>query len=165
MPSQYSLRIADNLVTAPQYLIEMGFEQPLYLTSGPDLTWDGHDWKAAPIGVSGIDLDVTAQQNVSLEIANHDRVFGALVMSENAHGQPVKIWLTYREPLFEPMLLADGQMDGAVIGEFVRINVISRSTAYGTTPRIVCAPPLFNHLPAPGSIIELGTVKITIESR
>ena len=56
-------------------------------------------------------------------------------------------------------------MDGAQIGEQVSINVIGKTTAYGPTPRIMCGPPLMNHLPQAGKVITTGNVTITLESR
>jgi len=165
MPSQNLLRPVGGVVTNPYYLVELQFAPILYLSSGPDITWDGHDWKAAPVRVSSIDMDMLGQQDLSLSIANHDRTFGAFLLQEKAQERVVRVWLTYDDPGFKPMLLADGFMDGAAVGEFVQIKVISRSTAYGTTPRIICSPPLFNHLPAPGSTLTAGSTTITIEDR
>ena len=156
--------VSDPLVT-PFYLVELGFTPTLYLSSGPTITWDGHTWVAAPLEVSQINLDITAEQTTSLRIANHDRSIGAILLNESAQDKPVKIWLNYDDPAFTPVLMSEGQMDGAQIGEFIELAVISRSTAYGSTPRIICSPPLFNHLPPPGTVIKHGTRQITIEVR
>jgi hypothetical protein len=102
-----------------------------------------------------------------LAFANHDRTLGALVLSQVAQDRSVKVWETYEENgvALSPVLFADGVMDGADIGEQVTISVISKSTAYGTTPRILCGPPLMNHLPASGTVLKTGSVTITIRSR
>ena len=146
-------------------MVELGFTPVLYLSSGPTITWDGHTWEAASMEVSQINLDITAEQATSLRIANHDCTIGAILLNELAQDKPVKIWLNYADPAFVPLLMSEGFMDGAQIGEFIELAVISRSTAYGSTPRIICSPPLFNHLPPPGTVIKHGTRKITIEVR
>jgi hypothetical protein len=153
-------------VTEPIYLIELGFSPVLYLSSSKDLLWNGQYWKSAPVEVSTIDHTAVGGQAVSLSFANHDRTFGALVLSQVAQDRLVKVWEAYDNAgTLNPVLFADGVMDGAEIGEQVTLNVISKSTAYGSTPRILCGPPLMNHLPPSGTVLKAGSVTITIRSR
>lgn len=154
------------VITEPIYLIELSFNPALYLSNSKDLLWNGQYWKSAPVEVSTIDHTAVGGQSVSLSFANHDRTFGALVLSQVAQDRSVKVWEAYDDGgTLSPVLFADGVMDGADIGEQVTLNVISKSTAYGTTPRILCGPPLMNHLPASGTVLKSGNVTITIRSR
>ena len=152
--------------TEPIYLIELGFTPTLYLSNSQDILWDGKYWMSAPVEVSSIDNDAVGGQSVSLRLNNHDRTFGALVLSQVAQDRTAKIWATYDDPSTSPpVLFADGVMDGAQVGASVDISIISKSTAYGTTPRILCGPPLMNHLPVSGTVIKIGSAEITIRSR
>lgn len=160
------LASTQDVVTEPIYLVELGFDPIWRITNAQDLNWDGHDWVSAPLHVSSIDNDAVGGQTVSIEINNHDRVPGALVLSQVAQDRPARVWLAYKDiATSTPLLIADGMMDGASVGEKVQINIISRSTAYGTTPRILCAPPLMNHLPKPGTVLKTGNVSIVLRSR
>ena len=153
-------------ITEPIYLIELGFSPVLHLSNSKDLLWNGQYWRSAPVEVSTIEHTAVGGQSVSLSFANHDRTFGALVLSQVAQDRSAKIWEAYdNSGTLSPILFADGVMDGADIGEQVTINIISKSTAYGTTPRILCGPPLMNHLPASGTVLTAGSVTITIRSR
>lgn len=157
---------AEDAVTKPIYLVELGFDPILRFSSGPDIVWDNVYWEKAPIQVGSIDNDAVGGQSVTLRIANHDRKIGAFVLSQVAQDRLVKVWFTYEiVDNLRPILFAKGVMDGAKIGEFVDISVISESTVYGSTPRIICGPPLMNHLPESGTVIKTGNVTIKIESR
>ena len=151
-------------LTDPTYLVELGFDPPLYLSTGQSVQWDGHHWEQAPLSVSTITSDATGSQSISLSIGNQDRAYGALVLSQRAKDRYVKCWIAYAAG-GDPVLFADGIMDGASVGEEVQIGVIGRSTSYGSVPRIICAPPLMNHLPPSGTVIRFGTVRYTINSR
>lgn len=153
-------------ITRPVYLIELGFTPPLYLSNAGNIQWDGHYWQSASIDVGQIDNDAVGGQTVSIRIANHDRIIGALVLSQIAQDRDVRIWAGYDDlTQSPPILFAEGVMDGASVGEYVDIAIISKSTAYGSTPRILCGPPLFNHLPQSGTTLKAGHVTITLRSR
>jgi len=153
------------VVTQPIYLIELGFDPAVRISTSRELVWDGFYWRAAPVTVSSIDNTSLGGQQATLRFANQDRVWGALVLSQVAQDRPVKIWLTYYDAAAEPILYCDGMMDGAAVGADVTLNVIARSTAYGSTPRLLCGPPFMNHLPPAGTELKAGNVTITLTPR
>ena len=158
--------LLDDVITEPRYLVFLDFDIPLYLTNGPGMTWDGHDWMPAPITVGAIDMDAAGSMRLSVSLSNLDRTYGAVVGRDVAQDRAVKIWLTYKDgAVFAPTLFAAGVMDGATIGPTVNISVISRSAAYGSSPRVICAPPVFNHMPPPGTVLVSGNVRFILEAR
>lgn len=169
MPTQLAGGISGKLheaVTAPVYLVELGFDPVLRLSNADDVVWDGKLWKAAPVRVSTISNTALGGQRVSLTLNNLDRAFGALVLAQGTKEREARVWLAYADPgVTTPRLMADGFMDGASVGPEVNISIVARSTVYGTTPRIICAPPLMNHLPQAGTVIKTGNTTITLRSR
>ena len=161
-----NLADALEVVTKPIYLVELGFSPVVRISTAGSIVWNGFHWQAAPVTVSSIDNTSLGGQQATLRFANQDRVWGALVLSQVAQDRPVKIWLAYRDlSMSDPMLFCDGMMDGASVGEAVVLNVIARSTAYGSTPRLLCGPPLMNHLPPAGTELKAGSVTIKLEPR
>lgn len=155
-------------VTRPVYLVELGFRLPMHLSSGVDGDWDGKDWLSAPVTVSELVTDATGNAALTLTFANHDLIYGALILSEPVDDIPIKVWITYLEvndDFAEPILLMDGFKDGAEIGASVNLHVVSRTTRYGTSPRVICAPPLMNHLPTSGTVLMSGNVRYEINTR
>jgi hypothetical protein len=153
-------------LTEPTYLIELGFDPRLYFTNGKSETWNGHNWTEGPISISGLSTDATGALSMTVTMLNHDLTFGALVLGQGARDRSVRVWIAPTDPAVEPpVMLADGMMDGGTVGEKVSINVIGRSTYFGSSPRLICAPPLFNHLPADGTVLTWGSVTYKLEAR
>lgn len=153
-------------VTSPLYLVELQFTTPVYLSSGEQYTWDGKVWKSAPIEIGSINTSPSGDQSTSMRLANHDRVYGALMMQHRLERVPVRIWLVdVEDTQYPPELMIAGVLDGAQIGDSVQASVIAHTVEYGGSPRIICAPPLMNHLPKPGTELSWGTVKYVINSR
>lgn len=152
------------VLTKPIYLVEIRFDPVVRISNAKDTLWNGYHWMAAPIEIGSIDNDALGGQTVSMRVNNADRAFGAMVLSQGVQDRPIKIWLTY-DPLTAPILFVDGVMDSAGVGQYVDVNIISRSTFYGSTPRILCGPPLMNHLPPDGTVLKTGNVSYTIRSR
>lgn len=155
------------IVTVPVYLIYLGFSTPLSISSGPAIDWNGTAYSPMAVQVSEIASEVTGSQNINLQFSNENRQLGAIVLNEAARDKPVKIWLTYYRDgtKTEPILMAEGVMDGAEIKERVTISVISKSLWYGSSPRLVCRPPVYNNLPVSGSVLTWGNVTYKIVSR
>jgi hypothetical protein len=115
-----------------------------------------------------METDVLGRVSASISMSNLDRVLGTVVLQQNAKDHDIKIYVHYPSGSagsVDPMLLVEGIMDGASVSERVFINVISRSAYFGSSPRIVCAPPVFNHLPPTGTVLNWGSVTLTLERR
>jgi hypothetical protein len=134
------------------YLIELGFSQPLRLSTREQLTWAGQVWQR-----TGARLGSIQAEQAEIDLANHDYAAGALVLTEGVKDKPVVIyqlsgpgpWATDdAEELFR------GVMDDVPqITERVRIRCTRQSISTTTSPRDVVAPPICNHLVPPGTTI------------
>lgn len=155
-------------LTRPVYLVELGFAPTVYMSSGAEVSWGGYVWQNLGVDVSSLQTDTVGRSSATLSVSNLDRTFGSLVLSQAAKDRTAKIYVYYPEGsagAIDPRLIVDGVMDGASVGQRVDINVISRASYFGSTPRIVCAPPTFNHLPPAGTVLNWGGVTLTLERR
>lgn len=150
-------------ITRPSYLIELGFTPTFYLSTSETTIWNSITWTEAPIRVGQVSTDAKGDQAVSVTIANHDRVIGSIVLKQVARDKIVKIWA--RQGDDTPVLIVDGIMDGAKVGEFVDLSIISRSAYYGSSPRYRCFSPIFNHLPQEGVKITWGSSTVDLGPR
>ena len=158
----------DDQLTRPVYLVELGFSPAVRMSSGAEVTWGGYVWQDLGVDVSSLSTDTVGRASASLSVSNLDRTLGVLVLSQAAKDRVAKIYAYYPEGsagVIAPRLLVDGVMDGASVGQRVDISVISRASYFGSTPRIVCAPPTFNHLPPAGTTLAWGGATLTLERR
>lgn len=157
--------VAD-VVTRPTYLVELGFAPPIRLSTGPTVSWGGYSWFAAPVDVGSVDINSHGDLQVSVSLNNLDRTYGVLVLNQGTRGRSCRIWGLYGDPATNaPILFAEGVMDGARVEDTVDLNIVGQSSLYGGTPRVLCLPPLFNHMPPDGTEIRWGATLITITSR
>lgn len=162
--STSELAILDADVTRPRWFVRMGFETVVRLTTAETITW-------AAQGGSFVnaDMEVALSENPTLTIFNALGDFGVTVLTDGTAGRSLKIWQAYKASgesstlagYAEPVLLFDGQMAEAEIGEFVTI----RSKQWGSlfTPRHYVQAPAFNHLPKRGDVIEMPNQKVILE--
>ena len=69
------------LVTQPGYLVEIGFETPLRLSSRGDVAVLGNDWTAWDVRVAGMAHDgARPATSGSLTLGDHDQSITALVL-------------------------------------------------------------------------------------
>ena len=152
-------------ITRPVFLVRLDFSPPVYLSSAARIQWGGYTWEPYGVSVGRIALDSMGQADVAMRISNLDRTFGVLVLNQAPKDRTAKVYIHYPDGPIDPLELVDGVMDGARIGEYVDITVISRSTYYGMSPRVRCAPPTFNHMPPVGTVLRWGNTSIQLERR
>jgi hypothetical protein len=166
MSRNISPALLASTLTEPTYLVELGFDPPLYFTNGKTETWNEHTWEEAPLSISALSVEAAGSLSLTVTVLNHDLTFGALVLGQGTKDRTARVWLAPTDPGVEPpIMMADGFMDGASIGSRVSINVIGRTMYYGSSPRMLCGPPIFNHLPADGTVLTWGNVTYTLGSR
>lgn len=144
-------------VTEPRYLLEMGFDTTVRYTSGQSISAMGYLWSEASFDVRLSDTPVLRLFNVLAEI-------GAFVLNQGTAGRSLKIYQYHRlssGAYTDPILLFDGEMGEATITDVVTIR--GRRFPPHYTPRTYVAPPVFNHLPRRGTVIEMPGQKITLE--
>lgn len=143
----------------PVYFVEIGFSTTIYLSSGREVTWAGHTWDEGGVRVLGVG------EQASLQLPNQDSVYSAIILGEGIRDCTAKIWACYTvSPASDdPALIFDGYLSSAstIDRDKVILECRSEATRELHVPNLVCAPPLMNHLTAPGTII--GT--LTLEPR
>jgi hypothetical protein len=151
-------------ITAPIYLVRMGFNVPIRITTGATISW------TAGGGVfSEASMDVQLGDQPELSIFNENIALGVSVLTDGTAGRELKIWEAYRASgagsslagYTEPLLVFSGEMGPAeIVGQVV---IRGRRHAVQYSPRRYVAPPLFNHLPQAGTVIEMPGQKIVLE--
>lgn len=163
---QNAASLSDTL-TAPIYLVKLNFSIPFYLSSGPEVSWDGATWQEEGIVVRRVEVDTLGRAAISLAISNLDRIMGQLVLGQPTKDRFVQVYAYYPSGsagAIDPIFLVDGVIDGASVGEVVSFRVISKSAWFGSTPRLICGPPTFNHLPPDGTILRWGYNELILKS-
>ena len=137
--------LLDDSITRPLVICEFGFATPLRLSSRETLTWNSNSYSAASI----------AYNNGKLRLFNSDS-YSSTFISEGTAGISCKIYQLYGESPFvtaDADLIFDGELGGAVIGEYIDIKLIDSPVLFA--PRLYPAAPTFNHIPPDGT--ELTT--------
>jgi hypothetical protein len=143
-------------ITRPLYLVKMGFNTPVRLSSRETQTWDGFTWLEAGI-------EVTISESPTLKIFNENTLFGQAVLSDGTAGRSVEIYQAYglSSGYTTPVLKFIGEMGQATIGEQVLIKC--KRSAPNRTPRHSASPPTFMHLPKSGTRIETPKQTVVLE--
>lgn len=143
-------------ITRPYYLVYLGFETPVRLSTSIAIAWDGHTWNESP-------LKVSLSSEPSVEIFNESTLIGQVVLTEGTTGRAVKIWQGYRNDSAHPnpIMVFSGEMGQATIGETVVIRC--KQHAPLRTPRHYVVPPLANHVPPSGTRFETPKQVIILE--
>lgn len=136
-------------VTQPIYLVLLGFDTPVRLSSRGVVDYDSATWLEASFELS----------DDTLRIFNESAQIGQIVLTEGTAGRSVKVYQFYDAA--DVLLQFDGEMGEARIGEFVDITLKRRPP--NRTPRDFVNEPVFSHLPAPGTRIVTPKQTIVIE--
>lgn len=146
--------------TAPFYLVELVFQSTtLRLSTGRDVSWRGYDWLATGVAVTEL-TPLEGGMEGRLSLPNADLGASALVLAEDIHDRPCRIWILYGDGPYgadDAVLLFDGAVDGMEIPPgSLRVELALQSRDAGTAfaPRIFCAPPLCHHAPPVGTVID-----------
>ncbi len=154
-------------VARPLYLLELGFSAVEHLSTRDDVTWNGQTWAANGVSVGRI-TPATADgaQTAEIILPNDSYAYSAIVLGEGVEGKSLRIWKLYGEPPFaseDAVQVFDGVMDVARMGHQVRITANSAGRNNEQVPHLVFAPPVFNHLPVPGTIVWWRGEKVILE--
>jgi hypothetical protein len=129
-------------ITHPGFLLEIGFDSPLRISSRGLKTWDGKTWKpmsfldskttAAVIGTFEERGESTMEGQVQINTTN--REFSIQCRVEKVVGREIRIWILDGDdpdPAFEdPLLVFDGLVRSAELGNY------SYATLSVTTQRL-----------------------------
>lgn len=149
-------------VTAPLYLVEMGFSTTARYSSRETVTWNSHSWLTAG-------MEVTFNAGIpQVSFFNENTTFGQIVLADGTAGRTIKVWQCHEYSggtgptgYTGPVLIFDGEMSDATIGDRVRINC--KQNAPLRTPRHVIGASICNHLPPPGTRFSTPSGIIILE--
>lgn len=143
-------------ITRPYFLVYMGFQSPVRLSTGLSLAWDGYTWL-------GAGLEISLSDSPTLRVFNETALFGQVVLVDGTAGRVVKIWQGYANDAAHPnpILIFDGEMGAASIAETVIINCKRHGPK--RTPRHFAVPPYVNHVPPDGTRFETPKEVIILE--
>jgi hypothetical protein len=152
-------------VTAPFFLIEIGFSSTLRLSTRGSVLYGGYTWTGGT--ASMVDLHGLAGGALEGEISigNTDSAIAAIVLGQSLRDVPVTIWLLYgAEPYAAGAALQvfTGVLDGATLTPTrVSLRIVSagRRSLYG--PRLYCQFPM---MPPPNTTITWGGQKYILKA-
>lgn len=133
----------DSTVTTPTYLVELGFDSVIRLSTRGEVNYDGELWLDAS-------MDLSLGASPSLQVFNEQTQLGQIVLTEGTAGRSARVFQYYDDA--EVILRFDGEMGESEIRE--RISIDMKHRPPNRTPRDYVNEPTFSHLPAPGTRIE-----------
>jgi hypothetical protein len=146
-------------ITDPVYLFKIDFGTGyVYATSREAIVYDLDNYSATGAEMKRID-----SKRVSFTLPNFDRSISALAFAGQIQGNECLIYLHY-----------DGETVGRFVGlldapscggdyNYVTITAVDTYATVSRWPHERMTKPVFNHLPAPNTIISLGNTDITLE--
>lgn len=142
--------------TSPLYLLELGFDPVVRLSSRETLAASGESWLSA-------DFSIDWGADPRLMIFNENGQLGQVVLVQGTAGRTVRIWQAYVSGGIVTTLVPefDGRMGLATIGDWVEIQCRRRPP--NRTPRQYAIPPTFNHMPPAGTRFETPKEVIVLE--
>lgn len=141
-------------VTKPVYLVLLGFDIPVAYSSGESINL--FYFNCVPVS-----MEITGTPP-TLTIFNDGLGLGAAILSQNTTGRYVYIWEIYATTAtiagapagYTPLVQTfSGEMSSATVGDTIEIQL--KESPPLRCPRKFIAPPICNHLPAPGTRIEM----------
>lgn len=149
--------------TRPGYFIEYLFSTPVRHCTRGTIEWNGNEWVAWDVRVSGIDVNgAQASQRGTLSIRDPDFAFSTLVLDEGISERPINIWKFYGDlpELGDAVQIFSGVGDSASIDAANARTELALAFAGGRTlsspRRYITRDQGFSQLPAPGTIINWG---------
>jgi hypothetical protein len=150
--------------TSPLIYVELGFNSPRYLTSGPTSTWDGRSWLEWGVAVSGLAATGAAGRSGTLTLLNTGAEVSDVILTEGIKEKSVKIWAAWghltARTLTDVVPLFVGEMGAASIApdlSGVTIRLSSKRFATSVTPRKqILAIDGFRHQPPQDQTFKIG---------
>lgn len=142
-------------VTETLFLVAMGFDTPVYFSTKEQVTWDSKTWLAADMKVALSGAEPTIQ------VYNEAFSFGLTVLQDGTAGRSIQIYQRYGSET--PIMMFDGEMGQARIGDFV--SIACRRAPVRRVPNIRIGPPVFNYIPERGLKIVTTQGTVELESR
>lgn len=147
-------------ITDPVYLFKINFgSQYVYATSRETVTYDGNNYITQGARMRRIDA-----RRVTFELPNFNRSISALAFGgSRIQGNDCTVYLRYEGDTIGRFV---GLLDAPdCSGDYntVTISVVDAYAVISRWPFERMRKPIFNYLPAPGTIIRLGSTNLLLE--
>jgi hypothetical protein len=159
-----------NPITTPAYFVEILFSTPLRLSSRGDLHWNGNDWQAHDLSISGLRYDIgSAQQSGNLVLGDTDSAISALILEQGIAGRGINVWKFYGVAPADgdPISIFAGTGDAVSVDEKsagVNISLVQRNSRELYAPRrYQTRANGFSSLPVVGQVIFFNNANYKLE--
>ena len=145
-------------VTTPVYLVQFMFNTPLYYSSRQQVVYDSNTYLEDKLMNVTLN-DARGIVSGTVRISNIDLSIGATALVETLQGKVCNIYTISTTSgsaiTADTTLLLEGIVSGvsSISEKEVILDVNSVNANIAFSPRIYCAPPLFNHAVPSGTII------------
>jgi hypothetical protein len=144
----------DQAVTKPVYLIRMGWVVEVRsCTWAANITWNAETWTASGLSIKSLDSDGAI---LTMPLGDSDPWLD-LVVDENQRNRTIQIYehqtdYTASPVVSDAVLIFEGFMDQAVIGNDIRVTVIENKKHKSFPPTTIDRP-IYNWLLTTGTKI------------
>jgi len=146
-------------ITNPIYLFKIDFgSQYIYASSRETISYGGNSY-----ATKGAKLRQIDSKRVSFDLPNHDRSISALALAGQVQGNECVIYLHYEGETIGRFTGLIDALECSGDCNFVTITVADAYALVSRWPYDRLRPTTFNHLPAPGTIINLGSTNLMLE--
>lgn len=156
--STYTSAEIQKKITTPFYVVRLGFNTPLYLSTGDTVTIDGNTYTGTGFELAKAKRGKGGRLTGSIKVHNQDLVMSAIILNEGVKNKSFTLYKVYGSGPFSASdlnLVAEGMMDGVpLIEDKAVITFISGTRFTYYSPRLMFQPPVFNHLIPSGVIID-----------
>lgn len=160
---------AEALGTQPGWLVEIGFETPLRLSSRGTVEVLGNTFTGWDVQVTGIAIDAAKPATAgTLTLGDHDQSISALVLGEGLAGREVRVWRYFAEAVEDddPVLMFYGVAGASSGGAARRVTaaLIAREASVLYSPRrYLTRETGFSFLPPAGKVITFNGERYQLE--
>lgn len=169
LPTDYKTAMVKQS-TFPFFLVEIDFDTPVRLSSGPAATYDSNDYVEGRVVVSNLRWSTGGEQQASLLILDDTSyTYSKLVQEEKVAERRCRIWRVLLDSgvLSTPKLVVDGFCDSPALGDNgVSMQVRTTDLTTRHVPFRRCSKAEgFNHLPRFGEVLIWEGERLVFEEQ
>lgn len=153
------------------YLLELQLAQSvLRYSSQNTVQLLGAEYIEGDFNRPSFQVNNNGELNGAIEFGNADLSMTALIIKEGLRGKKLKVWQVFGQAPYSEdnvVCLFDGYVDSATRSSNLTWRLMLKAVGgyLSLVPHHVIAPPLCNHLPEDGKVIQWNNQIITLETR
>lgn len=145
-------------ITKPFYIMDLVLTITYRWSTLGSVLWNGQTYTPNGLRVMEINDIPGGSKEGRFSLPNHDNAASALALGEDLNDKTCRIWKLYGDEPYavdDAISVFDGVLDGSssIKSNEVIFGFTSEGRLREMSPRIHIAPPLFNHLPARGTVL------------